>query len=124
MGVLKALRKRKVEPEVYCGTSVGSFNCAMAVSGKTLEEMEEIWLSLTPSHVFKLRFDFRQLLTLDPRPPLRFALESAKVLGGLLNDSIRTGISWWQLIDLDDILVDTSPLPLPAHLRDPAGSRS
>jgi predicted acylesterase/phospholipase RssA len=110
VGVLKALRKRKVEPEVYCGTSVGSFNCAMAVSGRTLEEMEDVWVSLTHSRVFKLRFDLKQLLTFDPRPPLRFAVESAKILGGILNDSIRTGMSWWQLIDLDSILVDTSPL--------------
>jgi len=110
VGALKALRKHKVEPEIYCGTSVGSFNCAMAVSGRMLEEMEDVWVSLTHSRVFKLRFDFKQLLTFDPRPPLRFALESAKILGGILNDSIRTGMSWWQLIDLDSILVDTSPL--------------
>ncbi len=110
VGVLKALRAHDIEPDVYCGTSVGSFNCAMAVAGKTIRSMEDVWIGLTSSGVFKLRLDPRQLLTFDPRPPLRFALNSAKVIGGILSESIRTGVAWWKLVDLDDIFVDTSPL--------------
>ncbi len=110
IGVLKALQNHKIEPDVYCGTSVGSFNCAMAVSGRSLTEMEDVWLNLTTQHVFKLRFDLRELLTLDPRPQLRFALRSARVLGGIMNDILRSGRSWWQVVDLDEIFADTSPL--------------
>ena len=110
VGVLKALRKANIEPAIYCGTSVGSFNCAMAASGKGLAQMEDVWLSMDTGQVFKLRFDFREMLTFDPRKQINLAIRSAKVLGGILNEALKTGSSWWKVIDIDEILVDTSPL--------------
>jgi predicted acylesterase/phospholipase RssA len=108
--VLKVLKEHDIEPDIYCGTSVGSFNCAMAAAGRTPDEIEQVWLGMHTSDVFRLRLDPRQIFTLDPRPPLRFALESMKAIAGLLSESLVSRTNWWQLVDLDGLLVDTSPL--------------
>ncbi len=110
VGMLKALKSFGVEPDIYCGTSVGSFNCGMIASGKSLEEVEQVWRGLNAESVFKLRCDPRQLLTLDPRGPIRFALQSARIFGGFLAETLKESGSWWDKIDLDSFLLDTSPL--------------
>ncbi len=110
VGVLKALQKQGIEPDIYCGTSVGSFNCAMAASGRSVAEMEQVWREITKSDVFRLRFDPMQVFTLDPRPPLRFAIESVRAFAGLLSESLAGGAHWWEALDLDEFFLDTSPL--------------
>ncbi len=110
VGVLKALRRHGIEPDIYCGTSVGSFNAAMAVSGRSVEEIEQVWLGIEKSDIFRLRFDPMQLLSLDPRPPARFAVESMKAFAGIVSQTLGGRDHWWQVIDLDELLIDTSPL--------------
>jgi NTE family protein len=110
VGVLKALKAQGVEPDIYCGTSVGSFNCAMLVSGKSLEEVEQVWRGLSTDSVFRLRYDPRRFISLDPRTPLRFAVESARLLGGFAAEVLKSSGRWWEKIDLDSFLIDTSPL--------------
>ncbi len=110
IGALKALRSAGVEPEIYCGTSVGSFNCGMLASGKSLEDAEQVWREMNTDSVFKLRYDPRQFLTLNPRTALRFAYQSAKLFGGFLTESLKGSGSWWETIDIDSFLLDTSPL--------------
>ncbi len=110
VGVLKALHKHGIEPDIYCGSSVGSFNCAMAASGRPVAEMEQVWREIAKSDVFRLRFDPMQVFTLDPRPPLRFAIESVRAFAGLLSESLAGGAHWWEALDLDEFFLDTSPL--------------
>jgi NTE family protein len=110
IGALKALKARGVEPDIYCGTSVGSFNCGMLISGKSLEEVEQIWRGLSTDSVFRLRYDPRRFLSLDPRTPFRFAIQSAKLIGGFVAETLKASGHWWEAIDLDSFLIDTSPL--------------
>jgi len=110
VGALKALRSAGVDPDIYCGTSVGSFNCGMLASGKTLEQVEQVWREMNTESVFKLRYDPRRFLTLDPRPALRFAFQSARLVGGFLTEALKGKGSWWETIDIDSFLTDTSPL--------------
>ncbi len=110
VGALKALRSAGVVPDIYCGTSVGSFNCGMLASGKSLEEVEKVWREMNTESVFKLRFDPRRFLTLNPQTALRFAFQSAKMLGGFVTEALKGKGSWWEAIDIDSFLLDTSPL--------------
>ncbi|HYK92335.1 MAG TPA: patatin-like phospholipase family protein [Acidobacteriota bacterium] len=110
IGVLKALGAHGIEPDIYCGTSVGSFNCAMAAAGRPLGEIEQVWLEIRRSDVYRLRFDPLELLSLDPRPSLRLAVESVRALAGFLRESLSARAHWWQAINLDELLLDTSPL--------------
>jgi NTE family protein len=110
VGVLKALQERGIEPQIYCGTSVGSFNCAMLVSGRSLAEVESVWRHLSTGDVFKLRYDPKRLLSLDPLLPLKFAIGSVRLLGGFVAETLKSDGNWWETIDLDSFLLDTSPL--------------
>jgi predicted acylesterase/phospholipase RssA len=110
VGVLKALESRGIRPDVYCGTSVGSFNAAMAAGGKTPAQIEAVWAGLTTRDVFLPRFDPLDLFSPDPRIQFKLALQSAKSLGALLSQTVRQSGKWWQALDLDDFLLDTSPL--------------
>jgi NTE family protein len=110
VGVLKALKAFGVEPDIYCGTSVGSFTSGMLVSGKSLDEVERVWRELTTNNVFKLRYDPRRFFSLDPLIPMRFAFQSAKMVGRFVAEMLKSSGSWWETIDLDSFLIDTSPL--------------
>lgn len=109
VGVLKALRAQGIEPDIWCGTSVGSFNAAMAAAGRPLAEIESVWLNLRTRDVFRPRVDPRDLLSMDLRAPIRLAYHSAVSVGSFLAETLRHGGRWWEALDLDDFLVDTSP---------------
>ena len=110
VGVLKALESRGIRPDIYCGTSVGSFNAAMAASGKTPAQIEKVWTAMTTRDVFTPRFDPMDLFNPDPRVQFKLALQSAKSLGSLLSQTLRQSGKWWQALDLDDFLLNTAPL--------------
>ncbi len=109
VGVLKALKAKGIEPDIWCGTSVGSFNAAMAAAGRPLDEIETVWLNLHTRDVFRPRVDPRDLLSMDLRAPLRLAYHSAVSVGTFFAETLRYGGRWWEALDLDDFLVDTSP---------------
>jgi NTE family protein len=109
-GALKALKSLGVEPAIYSGTSVGAFNAAFMVAGGTAEGLAGIWSDLRRSDVFLFRFDPRRLLTLNPLVPLNLALDSSRLLAEFLSGTVRNGGAWWRAVDLERILLDTSPL--------------
>jgi NTE family protein len=110
IGVLKALERLNIEPDIYTGTSVGSFNAAMLVSGKSLEQAERIWLGLTDTDVFLTKFNPRSLLTARSTESIRLALESIRSLARLIASGVMSGKDWWRTLDLDSMMVDSSPM--------------
>lgn len=110
IGVLKALRSKRVEPDIYCGTSVGAFNAAMLVSGRSLDEVESLWRSLRQKDVFEFRLDPRKLFTLNPQAPLDLMIESGRSFLDFLNGVLQSDGAWWQALDLDSLLFSSHPL--------------
>lgn len=110
VGVLKALQARKIEPRIYCGISMGAFNAAMVVSGLPLEKVEEIWTNLTQDDIFHWRYDPSQLLTMDPRVPMNWVLQSVQSLLDFSEATLRSGGGFLQAVDLDALMFDTTSL--------------
>jgi NTE family protein len=109
VGALKALRSLNVEPEIYSGSSVGAFNAAMAVSGKSLEEMERLWTGTNARDVYVAKLDPRNLVSLRPAKSLRLMKESLASLWKFLRATASLKENGLQILDLDSLLVDMSP---------------
>lgn len=110
VGVLKSLFARNIQPAIYSGTSVGAFNAAMLVSGKPLEEIEQLWLGLGTDDIFRVRFDPRRLLTPNPAVPVEMATHSVRAVVDFFGKTVSYGGAWWRAFDLDELLFDTQPL--------------
>lgn len=110
VGVLNALHAKGIEPDIYCGTSVGAFNAAMLVSGMPLCQVEQVWRGLRRDDVFRVRLDPRQLLTIDPRVPLGLAWHLAESSVSLGADTVKNRGAWWRAFNLADYLSDIAPL--------------
>jgi len=116
VGVLKALcaGKSKVtqfqplDPDIFSGTSIGSFNAALLVSRSQaedhcpLEQLEKIWLDVIPkdgstdhNHVFRFRadpFEFlgSELMSQNPLVPMgAFANDAAFLAQDWLNRGLQ-----------------------------------
>lgn len=110
IGVLKALRERGIVPDIYCGTSVGSFTAAMLASGRTVDELEALWLRLNREDVFTEIFHPRRLATLDPRIPADALWRTGRHLLTFAIETARSGGTWWHAVNLDEQLFDNAPL--------------
>lgn len=51
VGVLRALRAHAIAPDMYVGTSVGSFVAALAAGGMSPQEIEEVARSIRPDDI-------------------------------------------------------------------------
>ena len=112
IGVLKALfngrspstNKTPIEPEIFCGTSVGAFNAAFLVSHwknrgtAAISDLEDVWrnyLTANPStsHYGVFRIRMNPLEVLDPRS---YFPNPFKPFTQLANDSVRLAADGFQ----------------------------
>ena len=61
-GVVSAMYQAGIEPTIFSGTSAGALNSAALASGMSSDQLEELWRSLGPEDVFRLRSDLRHLI--------------------------------------------------------------
>ena len=125
IGVLKALFAGKapvppgdqqLEPDVFAGTSVGSYNAAFLVSrwgtygSAAIASLEQLWLDIVSStafkpnnSVFRIREDPRQLLN-----PRSLALDPLEPFYNLVNDS--AALAWYGIERAANLVRAPEPL--------------
>lgn len=54
VGVWRRLQEIGWQPDLICGTSIGSFNGALICSGWDADQMEELWVTLESRKIFKV----------------------------------------------------------------------
>src|SRR5215470_9112045 len=109
IGVLKALfagkspvppGDRRLEPDIFAGTSVGSYNAAFLVSrwgtygSAAIASLEQLWLETVSSTNLQQNSVFR--IREDPRPflnPRSLALAPLEPFYNLVNDS--AALAWY-----------------------------
>lgn len=109
VGVLKALfngrspstNKTPIEPEIFCGTSVGAFNAAFLVSHwkkrgtAVIGDLEDLWLNYLADNPGTSDYGVFRLRLLDPRSfldPRAYFPNPLKPVGLFAGDAFRLGV--------------------------------
>ena len=74
VGALRCLYEHGYEFDVIVGTSIGALNGAMLAQGSTLDELQSLWLEITPEKVMKggINLNSKTITEFDVRKTSRF----------------------------------------------------